>query len=94
MWNTRRTESTAFLRDYENLICDFASDYRQVDHRNIDEAKIHSFFASVAVSIPPARQPANIGLRRADRPVGVEFVPALGRPSAISRHDRRRPAAV
>jgi SAM-dependent methyltransferase len=45
MWNTRRTESTAFLRDYEKLICDFASDYRQVDHRNIDEAKIRSFFA-------------------------------------------------
>jgi SAM-dependent methyltransferase len=45
MWNTRRTESTAFLRDYEKLICDFASDYRQVDHRNIDEAKIQSFFA-------------------------------------------------
>jgi SAM-dependent methyltransferase len=45
LWNTRRIESTPFLRDYEQLICDFASDYRQVDHRNIDEAKIRSFFA-------------------------------------------------
>jgi SAM-dependent methyltransferase len=44
MWNTRRTASTPFLRDYEKLICDLAVDYGQVDHRNIDDAKIQAFF--------------------------------------------------
>src|SRR5262249_3892871 len=44
VWNERRVDATPFLRDYEALVNEFAIDYRQVDHRNIDEAAIGEFF--------------------------------------------------
>jgi SAM-dependent methyltransferase len=44
MWNNRFTDTTPFLREYEQLICDFAIDYRQVDHRQIDIPAITEFF--------------------------------------------------
>jgi SAM-dependent methyltransferase len=50
MWNERRLDATPFLRDYEALICEFAVDYQQVDHRNIGAALIAEFFAPDAVS--------------------------------------------
>ena len=73
MWNTRRTESTAFLRDYEKLICDFASDYRQVDHRHIDEAKIQSFFA-----------PSQFQYRRLDNQQTLDCAGLIGRLASSS----------
>ena len=73
MWNTRHTESTAFLRDYEKLICDFASDYRQVDHRNIDEAKIQSFFA-----------PSQFQYRRLDNHQTLDCAGLIGRLASSS----------
>ncbi len=36
VWNERRVESTAFLRDYEALLQTCGTDYRQVDHRNVE----------------------------------------------------------
>ena len=45
MWNNRLTDTTPLAREYERLICEFAIDYRQVDHRQIDAAAITVFFA-------------------------------------------------
>lgn len=45
MWNNRLTDTTPFLREYEQLICDFAIDYRQVDHRQVDIPAITAFFS-------------------------------------------------
>lgn len=45
IWNERLVDSSAFLRDYEQLLRDYAVDYREVDHRNIDEAVLAEFFA-------------------------------------------------
>ncbi|HWY76835.1 MAG TPA: class I SAM-dependent methyltransferase, partial [Verrucomicrobiae bacterium] len=44
IWNDRRTSSTAFLRDYEELLQTCAVDYRAVDHKQVDAAAIGSFF--------------------------------------------------
>jgi SAM-dependent methyltransferase len=44
MWNTRRTD-TPFGKAYEALLHRFGSDYREIDHRNIDLAAIREFFA-------------------------------------------------
>jgi SAM-dependent methyltransferase len=44
IWNDRRTESTPFLIAYEKLLRDFATDYAQVNHRNIDLAALREFF--------------------------------------------------
>lgn len=44
VWNERRVDTTPFLKAYERLLLDFGTDYRQVDHRNVDEAVIREFF--------------------------------------------------
>jgi SAM-dependent methyltransferase len=43
MWNERVTDSTAFLRDYEQLLLNYGTDYREIRHeRTTDE--ISQFF--------------------------------------------------
>ncbi len=46
MWNDRRTNTTQFLQSYEDFIKMFATDYLQVNHKNIDEKIINSFFTN------------------------------------------------
>jgi SAM-dependent methyltransferase len=44
IWNVRQTASTAFLRDYENLLLNYAPDYSQVRHENVDAEALAGFF--------------------------------------------------
>lgn len=44
IWNARRLDETAFLRDYEGLLLRYSPDYPVVRHENIDEG-IAGFFA-------------------------------------------------
>lgn len=44
MWNDRRTDSTPFLRAYEDCIRMFATDYREVDHKNITAQTFDDFY--------------------------------------------------
>lgn len=44
LWNQRRTASTPFLRDYEQLLLTYGTDYQEVRHERTTEA-IDSFFA-------------------------------------------------
>jgi SAM-dependent methyltransferase len=44
IWNERQLDSTPFLREYEQLLLRFATDYEKVRHENIDREKISSFF--------------------------------------------------
>jgi SAM-dependent methyltransferase len=44
VWNMRRTDSTPFLRDYENLLREFGTDYAQVNCEQLPEERIASFF--------------------------------------------------
>ena len=43
LWNTRLTDSE-FLERYDELLKRFGTDYAAVDHRNIDESVLRSFF--------------------------------------------------
>jgi SAM-dependent methyltransferase len=43
LWNERRTDSTAFLRDYEELLLTYGTDYRDVRHENTTAA-VNEFF--------------------------------------------------
>ena len=45
MWNARHVGTTPFLCDYEGLLREFAIDYRQVDHKLVDDSVIQNFFA-------------------------------------------------
>ena len=73
MWNTRRTDTTTFLSEYEHLISEFGIDYRQVNHRNIDQAKIQSFFA-----------PAQFRYRRLDHVQKLDCAGLIGRLASSS----------
>lgn len=44
IWNERRTGTTSFLRDYEQLLLTYATDYKEVRHERTT-AVIHEFFA-------------------------------------------------
>jgi hypothetical protein len=44
IWNERRLDSTAFLRDYEKLLLRYGTDYETVRHENI-AGEIGQFFA-------------------------------------------------
>ena len=44
IWNERRTASTPFLRDYEQLLLTYGTDYEDVRHERTT-AMIHEFFA-------------------------------------------------
>lgn len=43
-WNTRRTGSTPFLRDYEELLLRYGTDYQQVRHDHRPHGTLESFF--------------------------------------------------
>ncbi|HEV7704252.1 MAG TPA: class I SAM-dependent methyltransferase [Gemmatimonadaceae bacterium] len=45
MWNRRRLDSSPFLRAYEALLQQFGTDYREVQHSNVDLARLREFFA-------------------------------------------------
>jgi len=44
IWNERQLDSTAFLRDYEQLLIDFGTDYVNVRHDNMTERGLREFF--------------------------------------------------
>ncbi len=43
LWNQRLTDSTTFLRDYEQLLLDYGTDYEEVRHEHTTDA-VHKFF--------------------------------------------------
>ena len=46
IWNDQRTNSSAFLRAYEQLLLNYGTDYKEVDHKRIYKETMRSFFGS------------------------------------------------
>ena len=44
IWNSRRMDSTAFLREYEALLQQYGTDYREIRHNNIKLGELEAFF--------------------------------------------------
>ena len=81
IWNERRTETTPFLRDYEQLLLTFGTDYQEVRHERTT-AIIHEFFA------PAPHQERVFDLRQrfdykgtAGRLLSSSYAPLEGHPS-------------
>jgi len=51
VWNIRRTGSTPFLREYEDLLQRFASDYKEIRAGWADEPAIARFFAPSSLEV-------------------------------------------
>lgn len=46
IWNERQLDTTAFLRDYENLLKKYGTDYEKVRHDNLDKKNFEESFQS------------------------------------------------
>jgi SAM-dependent methyltransferase len=82
IWNDRRKASTPFLRDYEEMLLAWATDYREVDHTRIGSTELESFFGpgGVVTATFDNRQSFDFaGLR--GRLLSSSYAPAAGHPS-------------
>lgn len=50
VWNDRRVDSTPFLRDYEALLQEFGTDYKEINHKNVQDKAVFTAFFGVAPS--------------------------------------------
>ena len=44
IWNERQLDTTEFLKDYENLLIEYGTDYEQIRHDNITKETLRNFF--------------------------------------------------
>lgn len=44
LWNSRRLDSTPFLRTYESLLNKYGTDYREIQHTNIDRDQLAAWY--------------------------------------------------
>lgn len=44
IWNERQLDTTPFLKDYEKLLLEYGTDYKEVRHDNYERIKIENFF--------------------------------------------------
>ena len=79
-WNNRQTDTTPFLREYEALLREHGTDYRQVDHLNVAPGQLRAFFGSPyrTFSFPNDQQLDFEGLR--GRLLSASYTPAEGDP--------------
>jgi ubiquinone/menaquinone biosynthesis C-methylase UbiE len=50
IWNDRETDTTPFLRAYEDLLLRYSLDYEKINHKNTDEKAIGRFFSPKSFS--------------------------------------------
>lgn len=80
MWNERQLDTTDYLREYEQMLMKYATDYTKVRHDNFDDALLAGFFG-----YPPAKavfpNVQNFDLDGAKgRLMSSSYVPAKGEP--------------
>jgi SAM-dependent methyltransferase len=46
LWNDRRIEGTPFLEDYERMLVEYSTDYREVSNKHSDEGALGEFFGA------------------------------------------------
>jgi SAM-dependent methyltransferase len=81
IWNERRTATTPFLRDYEQLLLTYGTDYKEVRHERTT-AIIHEFFAPALFEerVFSLRQPCDYEAT-AGRLLSSSYAPLEGHPS-------------
>ncbi len=45
IWNEREPNQTGFMGEYDAFLYKYSTDYKEIDHRNVDENKIAAFFS-------------------------------------------------
>ena len=80
VWNDRLTDSTPFLRAYDELLRTLGTDYEAVNHRKVDDARLREWFAGEyrSAELPNVQHFDWEGLR--GRALSSSYVPAPGHP--------------
>jgi hypothetical protein len=81
MWNDRQVESTPFLRGYDEAVRTWSIDYREVNHQNLSEADVTSFFGPAGCKVRTFAQYQEFdweGLL--GRALSSSYVPLRGQP--------------
>jgi SAM-dependent methyltransferase len=81
MWNDRKVETTPFLRGYDQAIRNWSIDYVKVNHQNLSEAEVTSFFGPGGCQIRTFSQHQDFdwdGLL--GRALSSSYVPLRGQP--------------
>ncbi|CAN5261767.1 class I SAM-dependent methyltransferase [soil metagenome] len=80
IWNERQLDTNKFLRDYENLLSEFGTDYEKVRHDNINEKDLRQFFMT------DVQQAAFLNIQRLDfeglkgRMLSASYMPTAENP--------------
>jgi ubiquinone/menaquinone biosynthesis C-methylase UbiE len=81
LWNERRTDSTPFLREYEQLLLTFGSDYKEVRHERTTET-IHQFFDPTPFKLRTFEMFQQCGYEALEgRLLSSSYVPQAGSPN-------------
>ncbi len=51
IWNDRQTDTTPFLKAYENFLHSYGTDYGQVNHKNLSEDVLNKFFGNSSYQV-------------------------------------------
>jgi ubiquinone/menaquinone biosynthesis C-methylase UbiE len=81
IWNERKLDATSFLRAYETLLLNHATDYAKVRHENINAQALAAFFAEgqyVTHTFPNEQHFDYEGLK--GRLLSSSYAPAEGQP--------------
>jgi len=84
LWNNRLTNTTPFLRAYEELLLRPGTDYAQVDHKNITPEVLQEFFGNRSFKLklfPNAQVFDWEGLK--GRALSSSYVPQEGHPGHV-----------
>ncbi len=80
IWNDRQTDTTTFLKEYEQLLIKYGTDYQKVNHKHIDGAVLSRFFpAEPAKKVFPNQQHCNFASLKG-RVLSSSYVPEAGQP--------------
>lgn len=81
VWNERETETSDFLRVYEQLLLRYSTDYTQIDHRQIDDKILNEFYGPGGfqlVTMPNRQDFGFAGLK--GRLLSCSYAPQAGHP--------------
>lgn len=79
-FNSRRTDGSRFLRDYEDLLQQFGTDYALVNHRNVGEDALREFFGGDFTTHRYATEQAFDYEGLEGRLLSSSYAPAAGQP--------------
>lgn len=82
VWNERETQASPFLVAYEQLLQRYATDYSQVDHRQVDQTVLANFYGAQGFKSKTFRHQQNFdhaGIR--GRLLSSSYTPEPGHPN-------------